>query len=505
VLALHVALERKGSLRTYAACFALAAVVLTNWLGGFALAMAIASYLLARSDDPLWLGIVTRAAGIGVLAYALASSWIPPSTIGDIQRNAQYVIGRYPMGMQHIAYFAGLLVVAAGWRLVLRRLKAPLCLRFSAYFATIMCSIVLTAEWTGRYLVPQPERYHLEMEMALCLVVVFGLGSYAYPRVASLKTWVLAAVLLLASVQLWNYSTFAGGLIRPIDMTRTVEYQAGTWLDRNLPHQRVYAIGSTQFWLNAFAGNAQIGGGFGQGVVNPQVPVVHYGLSFTEGDGSIGAMWLRLFGAKAVVVSGPEGRDAYRHGWRDPSKFQGVLPELWRQGDDVIYGVPQRSASLAHVILRQHVAGRSPINNLDVDPVRRLDAALLDSSLPVADLTWERPNRATIRSTLSPEHLVFVQVSYHPGWRATVDDEPRPIARDGLGFMVIEPRCQGPCEVQLVFDGGIEMRLANLAGGAAILGGLGWFWWERRRRRARNQTARPAEGTEPVEKQWPQP
>jgi hypothetical protein len=482
VLALHFALKRGGPVRTYAAAAMLALVVLTNWLGAFALAMAVASYLLARSEEPNRPKTFAASAGIGCLSYALACPWILPSTLSDIRRNAQFIGGHYPMGVSQLYY--GVLVVAAtiGLRWVLGKLKVSLCLRFSSYFLFFTATLVLTAEWFGIHLMPQPERYHLEMEMAICLVAVFGLGPYFARLPAKHKKVLLLAAVLLVAAQVWKYREGARDLIRPIDMSNTVEFQVAKWLQRNLPGQRVYATGSVQFWLNAFADSPQIGGGFGQGVVNPQIPIVHFGLSFTKNDGNTSATWLRVFGASAVVVSEPQGRDAYKQAWRDAWKFQGVLPELWREGGDVIYGVPRRSDSLAHVIHPQQVVRRSPINNLDLDPVREFDAALSDPTLPLAEFMWERPGKAIIRASLQQENLVAVQISHHPGWRASVNGQRRPIKRDGLGFMVVEPACDGPCEIQLVYDGGTEMLLARIVRGMSILAGIFWFVFVNRKR-----------------------
>jgi len=66
---------RKGGVWRWLLCSAaLAATVLCNWLGGFALAVFVLCYLLARGRG--WL----RTAGAGGYAYLLISPWIPPST-----------------------------------------------------------------------------------------------------------------------------------------------------------------------------------------------------------------------------------------------------------------------------------------------------------------------------------------------------------------------------------------------------------------------------------------
>jgi hypothetical protein len=113
------------------------------------------------------------------------------------------------------------------------------------------------------------------------------------------------------------------------------------------------------------------------------------------------------------------------------------------------------------VILSTDVASRGPINVDDVEPVRKLNAALENPALPIADFAWKSQSEAAISATLQPEHLVMVQVSYHPGWRAMVNGSPRSLQPDGLGFMIVEPQCSGPCQIRLLYDGGTEMRIAH--------------------------------------------
>ena len=474
LLALHRALRRRTPGAIYLAAAALAAAALTNWLGAFALAIAALSYLLARSHEPGWGRTVAWACLAGGIAYALAAPWMPPSTIGDIRHNAQHVGGKYPLTLAHLGCAALAAAAAVALRELCGRLRASLFASFSAFLLLFFGALVLTADWLGVSLMPQAFRYRHEFEMALCL-----LGAFACVRLADRlprpgKIILACAAAAAALLQFGGLRSRARELIRPIDMTQTVEYQAAAWLRDNLPDARVFISGSTQFWLNAFTDNPQIGGGFDQGIVNRQIPNVRFSIPWTENDGENTAMWLRLYGAQAVVVSGPDGRDFYKRDWRSPAKFAGILPEIRRDRGDVIYAVPQRSPSLAHAILPEHAVRRSPVNHADLDPVRPLAEALEDASLPLAALAWQGTDRARIAADLRPEHLLFVQISHHPGWRASVRGEPLPIRKDGLGFMVIEPRCQGPCEVTLTYDGGLEMRIAKLLSGLTALGGLVW-------------------------------
>lgn len=472
VLALHRCLERFRPARVLVAALAVAVVALTNWLGAFALAVAVAAYLAAHADRFGLQGVV-RAGAVGLLAYSLAAPWIPPSTIAAIRRNAQYTVGHYPMAAWQAAAWGLLLVFAAGLVLLLRRRGLEPFRVFAALFAAVMGTITLTGAWFGRHLVPQPERYHLEMDFGLALVAAFaptaGLGRLSAPVRRALVAAVLAAALILANAN----AGLARSWIRPIRIADAMEYQVARWLAENLPGRRVFATGSVRFWLNAFANNPQLGGGFDQGIINPMIPKVTFGIPYTQGDGERCARWLRVYGIDAIVVSGPATANAYRD-YRDAGKFEGVLPERWRRGDDVIYEVPRRHPALAHVIPRGAVVERPPLYIEDVEAILGYHAALEEAATPPATFRWRGTQAADIEAVVEPGQVISVQISYHSGWRATSNGRPARLFADGLGLMVIEPACAGSCRVELVYDGGAEMKLARLARLLALSGLLVW-------------------------------
>ena len=483
VIALDVALRKATPISTVVAAVATMSVVLTNWIGTVALAMALVAYLLAKSEDRsnhTWV----RAAGISGLSYVLAATWIPPSTLFAIQRNAQIVVGSYEIGVKQWLYLALALVAVFAVRYSLRRAQASQFVQFWTLFFVLCGSLPLTAEWLGIYILPQPERYHLEMEMAVCFLAAIALAEVwqAFGRRGKLVT--TAVVLLATAHQVQQYRNYAGTLVRQTDVTGTVEYQAARWLHENLPGQRVFLSGSLRFWLNAFADNPQFGGGADQAMMNPWLAVTSHGITATTGNGEETVLWLKAYGVQAIAVGGPESREVYKD-FHDPAKFEGVLPQLWQDGDDVIYGVPRRAKSPAHVIRYQDLMERAPAGFSDVAPLLPFVAALENPDLPLVEFDWLSPHEARIVAELRREHLIAIQVSYHPGWRAWVNGEPRRIFPDKLGLMTIETKCEGRCEVRLLYDGGAEMRLAGFAGVASVLGIVAWLAADWRSRRSR--------------------
>ncbi|MEO5923243.1 MAG: hypothetical protein ABIR70_05380 [Bryobacteraceae bacterium] len=467
--AMDRALDFTTPFRVFLAALLTASVVLTNWLGATGLTMAIISYLLAISLERFRVRETMLALGIGALAYALAMPWIPPSTIAAIRDNAQLVGGEFPMTREHAYYWLAVGAMVGLAYLALKRMRAGLFFAFASLFSLFSLTFVLAWEKFKIALLPQPGRYHYEVDMAVCLLLASA-GPFIFKRVRVRNFGVAIALtsLFLGAYQLRSIRRAARNDARGIDIRNTVEFQQAAWLQKNMPGQRSFITGSTQFWLNAFNDIPQVGGGFAQGIVNPNIPIVHYGVPWVIGDGTTSALWLRIFGASSVVVSGPLGRDAYREAWRDPKKFNGVLREEYRDSDDAIYRVPHDS--LALVILPTDVPTRTPINLEDSEPLQALSKRLDDPTRPLATFRWLNTNEARIQTKLTGNELLWVQVSYHAGWHATVDGRDQPIRRDPLGFILIEPGCDGACEVRLLYDGGTEMKLSKLISWLSLAG-----------------------------------
>ncbi len=454
-------------------------VVLTNAFGVASLALTILCLVLADTEA----GCGRRAcivAGLAALALLWVSPWLPPSLVESIRINSQTAGGDFRPTAASIG--AAILLPAIVLLLrfaVLPRLRLPFHLNFVFLFALLMSAVPLLAFHAGIDAVPQGKRYALELDMAVWLLAAFAVAYAArgWPRSAkSVCAGVLAAAAAVQFVQLRRY---ADGLIEPHpDITKTIEYRTAKWLEANLPGRRAMASGSVSLWVNAFADVPQLSGGNDATALNWMQRVAVYTIYSGDGagerDGEICAMWLKAFGAHAITMHGAGSEEAYKPS-NNPGKFQGLLPVLWREGDDAIYGVPQRSASLARVVPEAAVVARAPVHGLDVEPVAAYVAALDDPSLPEAEFRWRNRHAAVIRARPGPGRVIVVQTNYHPGWRATVGGEPREVFADGIGLLVVRPDCTGECSVELVFDGGTELRVARAISGVVTILMMIWL------------------------------
>jgi hypothetical protein len=474
LLLVALAVRKRRPVWWVLAALAMVAVTLTNWIGAFALAVAVPVWLLSTSEyakPRRWLEV----AATGLYAYAIACCAIPPSTIANVRRMDALLMGHVATPHVRALWAAGILVAVLVSAAVLRRWKAPAAFSFSLLFLIPMAAITLSASRFNVPLLPQASRCHLEMEMGIVLVTAFG-AKLLLDRVSPHARIAVTCVLLVAAVfPAIRYRHYARHLAHPIDIERTIECREARWLAAHMPGQRVLVPGSVGFFLNAFVDQPQFYGGFDQGAINALTPAFHYqilsGQNAGAREGEVAVLGLKAFGVDAVAVSGPRSTEAFKP-FRNPKKFEGLLPEAWRDGDDVIYWVPRRSASLAHVVRPGDLPSREPIHGLDVDPLRAYVAALDDPSLPLAGMRWHNRHSASISAGFTRGQILSLQMSYHPGWSATVGGAPRRLFRDNLGQIAIEPGCDGPCTVEISYDGGAEMRIARAVSWTALLAGL---------------------------------
>jgi hypothetical protein len=477
LLSVHLALRDRRPVWCVAAALSMAAVALTNSFGTVTLTLGVLSLLCTQNRKSFLkdLGIV---AAIGLLGYAWISPSLPPSVLHTLWVNSPTSGGDFRFTLRSLAALSVEAALFALLWLWARRSRQPAHLRFFVFFAVLASAIPMLEAFANWNVVPQSHRYQLDMEMAICWAVVFAFQPLAdrWPRPAR----VVVALLLvcLAARQTVVYRRFARAQIQPADVTQMFEYQTANWFDEHFHGRRVMATGSCSLWLNAFVDNPQLSGGHDPFATNRMqliaVYITYSSLGAGNRDGEIASLWLKAFGVHAINVSGPRGREFYK-AVANPRKFEGLLPVLWREGEDTIYGVPQRTDSLAHVIPASAVVQRAPLHGVDVEPIRPFVAALEDSSLPLAAIQWDSFSSGHIHATLRPGQVVSVQITYHPGWHAQVNGAPQPLVRDGLGLMIVKPDCSGPCTIDLSFDGGAEYKAARVASWLAALAALLWL------------------------------
>ncbi len=462
---------------------ALAALVLTNWPGTMGLCMGILAYVVSRlgSERPIHWPTMIGVAGI---AYLLACRWIPPSIIAAVQLNARQSDATV-MGQAQLYAWLGVLAGLFVLHHVLQHWEAPRWLRFFLYYALITGVVSICHDWFGWRLIPQPNRFQIEFEMAacglaaLCLKLVYDRSPrlLRYPGSRSLP--------IVCVVQAVKFRKFAKVQTQAIDITRTDEYKMARWFDANMGGRRVFAPGNTSLWMNMFTETPQVAGCCDQGMPSNEYRVSTYAIYTGQNAGAreaeISEWWLKAYGADAVGVTGPKSTEVYHPFW-NPKKFEGVLPVLWRDGDNVVYDVGRHGKSLAHVITREQVISHQPENGLVVEPLMSYVNAIEAPDAPRADFQWLPEHRGRVTADLRKGQLVSVQISSDPGWEVTVNGQARKQFADALSMMVIDPQCEGRCTIDLKWTGGKEARVMRVAQLAGVFLWAAWAVWNWRRR-----------------------
>ncbi|MBS1876232.1 MAG: hypothetical protein JSU00_23665 [Acidobacteria bacterium] len=452
--------DRARARRTIAAFIfasaATGALMLSNIPGAIALGMALIAYCAAYGGFAL-------VSGICVGGYLLTARWNPPSTLLNTFSNTQWMEPASRFDENRLAMLAALGAAVAITAWGLRRLSVRRSVAWAVLFTLVTGAVVCGNAWFGVTFIAQPMRFHLVFEMALTLAVALGLGEYVrLSRKAAIVAMLAMAPLI--ALQIHNYRTSARRLIQPISIRQTSEYRVAAWLEAHAGGQRVLAPGSIAFWLNAFTDTPQVTGCCDQSILVRPIKMAYYVIGSDDGAGDraaeISIAWLQALGARYVVMTGPGSTETF-HDIAHPDKFRGKLREAWSGGGDAIYEVPQRTGSLVHVIRLDETVQTPPENGVKIEPLMAYIRATQDSSRELAEVRWTSPGRAHIAANLTKGDALSVQTAWHPRWRATVNGANRHVDHDGLGFIVIHPDCEGRCEVELSFDGGVERTTTN--------------------------------------------
>jgi uncharacterized membrane protein len=405
-----------------------------------------------------------------------------------VQRNAQQSDNTI-LGLTQLREFAVVMMGLTVVHIVFWRLGTKPWLRFFVYYFVITGAVTLGWFWFDMRLLPQANRFQPELDMA-------GAGAIAYIAVDRwkrlddrvVKGIVVAAFALVCMLQVRNYARFTNAHVGPIDVQSTIEYKMSKAFEQYGGGARVFAPGNVGLWMNMFNDVPQVTGCCDQGVPTFEHRVamyaIHTGQNAGDRDVENSMLWLKAYGANAVGVTGANSTEPFKP-FVHPQKFNGILKELWRDGEDVIYEVPQRSRSLAYVIGQNDVIRRAPVNGLDIEPLQPYVKALDNPGLPLARMDWTNEHQARVDAMFSPGQVLSIQETYDAGWHATVNGKPRSVTSDGLGMMIVDPQCSGPCVVDLRFDRTGERILSRAGLVIGILICLTTAIWPALRRRQR--------------------
>lgn len=327
------------------------------------------------------------------------------------------------------------------------------------------------------HFLPQPYRYQIEMEMALSLAAAFALRALLRPVPRRYALLLLIPLLWWGQQRLVAQRRFFKAWLKPVDATRSIEDRAARWVDQNLHGRRVFMPGSMAAWLNVRANTPQMTAFPYNTVPDWTQQTALFQIFSGEGagprEGEVAITWLKAYGVHAIAVSGPSSQEYWKP-FRNPRKFEGLLPALWNEDGVTIYGVPS-SPSLAHALRPEQLVRHKPNNAVDTAEMENFAVAMADAGA-AAQWEWLTQSRARISAVLESGQLISTQITYDRGWRARANGATCRTRADGLGFLVIEPPVAGPVRVDLKYTGGAEALATRAAAILALAGLLAWAW-----------------------------
>lgn len=482
MIAIHRCAVQRSFASLWLAATALAAVVLTNWVAGLALALLVVIILVTYGAAPGF--SIRRVLAAGVLGYLLAAFWLTPSFVWRMVNNwPQDAFGYQLQGQERQAllfWMGGLIALwlLCRWRFREYRYFSMLVL------ATYCFGFLVTCFYTyGLNALPESRRYALEYELFLLLLVVetIRLLMTKYPWVARacLLAFLLQSTPLVTRLVLHRYQQWT-----PVPREQTSEFRVAAALAARAPEGRLLLSGGSRFRFNSWFLYPQIGGVFETGLRN-RIPVdiayqVRTDLGSNRGEEAANSMLqLRALGVEYVVIHGPNSEEYYRD-VKYPDKFEGVLEKVWSEGDDRIYHLA--SARYAHLVLPSELPAHPPTAG-KFSVLGPYVAAMSDSSRPALDFRWQGPSAATITGSIPDGHLVAVGISFEDGWQAWQDGVAIPVRPNALGFFTVEPRAAAQGAISLRYQAPLETRLAALVSAICWLSCL-LFWLRSRRTHA---------------------
>jgi hypothetical protein len=445
-----------------------AGVVSHNFYGATSLAMFYAilvwSFWVTRGGEGIW----PRAAAIPALAYGLTAVWLTPSYLKITTVNMQYVSSPGNARSIWIALLVGAIFLFVSFRL--GRGRAERTWPIFVYGSAVFFSLNVLGNYYFNFRVyGEPHRLAPELDLTLILAALLPLvwlwNRPRYPPRVAAAAFVVAAFATSAGYVRHAWSMYP---LSP-NYQKRVEYKISEWLWRTIPDARVFASGSVRFWFDAWHDLTQLGGGSEQGLLNGIVELPYYEITMSP-RAELSVLWLECLGVDAVYVSDQRSEEVYKDFKLAPKKFDGVLPEIYDDGEgNIIYRVPRRYPSRVRVVEAARLsAARSPRDALDNESVRAYADVIEHGPDSPATLTRTSPTEMRLHATMAPGQSVLVQESYDPAWRAWSGGQALAVHKDAMGFMAIDAP-SGSRDIALVFTTPLENQVGRIVTAISML------------------------------------
>jgi hypothetical protein len=451
-----------------------ALVVANNFYGATALAMffpiLVWSVWLGERDAWIW----GRAAAVAALAWGLCAFWLTPSYLRVTLYNMRFVSSP---GHAWSAITLAIVVAAylwLSWRWVRGRPDRSWACFVLGCLAIFSLNIIGNI-WYDFRVIGEPGRLIPELDLiiltslALFFAWIFHRGGWA--RAAAV---VLAIACLVPSA---GYLRRAWKVLPPRARHEgRIEYQLTGWIHDHIPNVRALATGSVRFWYNAWYDLPQIGGGSEQGLLNGFAMDAYVSAVADDDPPQKAIVWMQATGTGAIIVHDKTSQEIY-HDWARPMKYENLLDKYYDDGaGNRIYRVPLRYPEPARVV---EAAAVRAIRVVDGDNLSRyVDAVERGPESPV-QFQPLGTDVMRIHARIAPGQALLVQQSYDPAWKAYAGGRAVPIAKDPIGFVLLDPG-PGEHDIALRFETPLENRIGAISFWLSALAIAGLVWQSRR-------------------------
>lgn len=450
-LAMMHAMRKPSFLRILMAALAIFAVAMINWIGLFALTLILFIVVVFEMlTGEGWQKLKVALAAIA-LSFCLSAFWFNISFIksslafGGGGNLPTTLLGNVPALIVAVMVGGFVIIFANG------KPKLQAAFIVGAWLG-IFSFVVLGWEIARLGLVPQPNRYMPELNMAavmaLAIIIDWVLVRLVPNKVLRIASPAAAAAFVEVAVLLsMPFLQTAHTVTRPNpDVTATSEYQVARWLAEHPKNGYTYATGSHGFWLNVFSNAPQIRGGTDQGATNEWWNHVSYQINTGE-SGEISALWVKALDIDYVVVSYPGSADAYQD-YIYPRKFEGLFNKVYENRSTAVFEPPQ-DLGLATTVDGEAFKNLPRIKNAIDSESLLAYLAQVEKGKP-ATVQWINNVRLDVKARVdNAQQGVLVRVTYDPGWHASSKGKSISIKEDPAGFMVLYPEAEGDFVIEL--------------------------------------------------------
>jgi hypothetical protein len=421
--------------RLVVAVIAVVAVALTNLIGVLGAAVFLALLPASERMGGRAEGRYARLFVIGALAGLLSLGWY---SLGFIRAVFGFSTPGGGEGGTAYLWLPVLLVAAlAGVAWLDRRLPEGGALAVG--WIAIFGAIVVTRQFGGLALAPQPIRYALELDTAAAIAVGIAAAwlcsrprMFEPTRVRVAATVALAAILIAVGAGGW---ATVRQRLEPDAAWRTwSERTVALWLSAHLsPGERAYLTGDHAFWAGVFADVPQVRGGVDFAFSNPWWAHVTYQVN-TGSDAAIAQLWMQALPVRYVVVTGPASSEVYRD-FADPKKFDGRLPVAFDQGGVRIYEVSRTGDPRLMVARIADLA--APSSAIDRDAISAYTKRIADGRAAIALESRGLGGWRAEVDVRDGEQVVLRQ-AFDTGWHAKVDGRAANVRADPIGQLLVD-------------------------------------------------------------------